>query len=130
MAGGAQGICFAIGIDTAIDVATRLMRDGRVHRARIGVAVQTVSLDKRLAKALKRPGNNAVMISEVLRGGAAEEGGLLPDDIILTLGGQIVAGVDDLHRFLTAERVNVAQNVTLVRGTRVESASIVPKSDG
>ena len=63
MAGGAQGICFAIGIDTAIDVATRLMRDGRVHRARIGVAVQTVTLDKRLAKALKRPGNNGVMIS-------------------------------------------------------------------
>ena len=130
MAGGAQGICFAIGIDTAIDVATRLMRNGRVHRARIGVAVQTISLDKRLAQALKRPGNNAVMISEVLRGGAAEEGGIFPGDIILTLGGEIVTGVDDLHRLLTAERVNVAQNVTLVRGTRVESASIVPKSDG
>ena len=62
--------------------------------------------------------------------GAAEECGLLPGDIILTLGDQIVTGVDDLHRFLTAERVNVAQNATLVRGTRVESLSIVPKSDG
>jgi S1-C subfamily serine protease len=130
MAGGAQGICFAIGIDTAIDVATRLMRDGRVRRARIGVAVQTVSLDRRLAKALKRPGNNAVMISEVLQDGAAQDAGILPGDIILTLDDQIVTGVDDLHRFLTAERAGVALNATIVRGSQVESISITPKTDG
>src|SRR4051812_6205772 len=40
----AQGICFAIGIDTAIWVATRLMRDGRVRRSRLGVAAQTVPI--------------------------------------------------------------------------------------
>ena len=65
-----------------------------------------------------------------MRGSAAEEGGLVAGDIILTLGGQIVTSVDDLHRFLTAERINVAQNLTIVRGPRVEALSIVPKSDG
>jgi S1-C subfamily serine protease len=42
MIGVAQGICFAIGIDTAADVAARIMRDGRVRRSRLGIAAQSV----------------------------------------------------------------------------------------
>src|SRR5689334_2231730 len=56
MAGAAQGICFAIGSDTAEDVAARLMRDGRIRRARIGIAAETVMLDRRLARRLGHPG--------------------------------------------------------------------------
>src|SRR6201995_839652 len=43
----AQGVCFAIGIDTAIWVATRLVRDGRVRRSRLGVAAPTVPIATR-----------------------------------------------------------------------------------
>src|SRR4051794_8352651 len=46
----AQGICFAIGIDTAIDVATSLMREGRVRRSRLGIAGETVPLDRKLVR--------------------------------------------------------------------------------
>lgn len=44
MIASAQGICFAIGIDTAIWVATRLMRDGRVRRSWLGLSAQTVPI--------------------------------------------------------------------------------------
>ena len=54
MIGRAQGLCFAIGIDTAVDVMARLMRDGRVKRARLGLAGQTTRLDARLARRLER----------------------------------------------------------------------------
>src|SRR3954468_1926389 len=82
MAGAAQGICFAIGSDTAKDVAARLMRDGRVRRARLGIAGQTISLDRRLARALERSSNNAVMISEIIDASAASRAGLLPGDVL------------------------------------------------
>src|SRR3989440_6829101 len=44
----AQGLCFAIGINTAKFVASRLLRDGRIRRSYIGVEAQTVPLRRRL----------------------------------------------------------------------------------
>src|SRR4051812_4605424 len=50
MVAPAQGICFAIGLDTAIWVASRIMRDGRVRRSRLGLSGQTVPIDTRLRR--------------------------------------------------------------------------------
>src|SRR5262249_22050158 len=83
MAGGAQGICFAIASDTATDVAQRLMRDGRVRRSRIHVSAQTITLGRRLAHALGRARDNAVMLGEVQRGGPADKAGLREGDVLL-----------------------------------------------
>ncbi|HMI97087.1 MAG TPA: trypsin-like peptidase domain-containing protein [Micropepsaceae bacterium] len=129
MAGAAQGICFAIGSDTAEDVASRLMRDGRVRRARLGVAAQTISLDRRLARRLNRPSTNAVMVSEVIATGAAARSGLVAGDIILKFDEHVLAGVDDLHRLLTLERANQRSTLTILRGSHIESVVILPESD-
>ena len=60
----AQGICFAIGIDTAIWVATRLMRDGRVRRSRLGLSGQTVPIDTRLRRFHRLPQASGVLVLE------------------------------------------------------------------
>ena len=46
----AQGICFAIGINTATFVAGRLIKDGRIKRGYIGVAGQNVPLLRHLVR--------------------------------------------------------------------------------
>jgi S1-C subfamily serine protease len=125
----AQGICFAIGSDTAEDVAGRLMRDGRVRRARLGLAAQTVTLDKRLARGLERASHNAVMVSEVMADSAAARAGLNPGDLLLSLDGHVLSGVDDLHRLLTSERAGRSVPVTFVRGTHIETVTIIPQSE-
>jgi S1-C subfamily serine protease len=129
MAGAAQGICFAIGSDTAEDVAARLMRDGRVKRARLGLAAQTITLDHRLARRLGRPNANAVMVSEVLGVGAASRAGILTGDILLKLDDEILVSVDDLHRLLTLERANRNSNLSILRGPSIENITISPEAD-
>jgi S1-C subfamily serine protease len=129
MIGMAQGICFAIGADTAIDVAARLMRDGRVRRSRLGIAGQTVPLDRRVVQRLGLTAVTAVMIAEVIAGGPAERAGLMKGDALLRLGGRPVSGVDDLHRLLTADIAGVEQLAEILRGGRLDVRSVVPELD-
>src|SRR5262245_8807912 len=126
----AQGICFAIGSDTAEDVAARLMRDGRVRRARLGLAGQTITLQKRLVRGLERSSPNAVMVSEVIAGTAAARAGLTAGDVLLKFDDEILSGVDDLHRLLTLDRANKPCTLLIMRGAHIESATIVPEADG
>ncbi|HVH80818.1 MAG TPA: trypsin-like peptidase domain-containing protein [Stellaceae bacterium] len=129
MIGMAQGICFAIGSDTAIDVAARLMRDGRVRRSRLGVAGQTVPLDRRVVQRLGLPAPNAVMIAEIIAGGAAARAGLAKGDVLLRLGGKPVSGVDDLHRLLTADLAETGQAIEFMRAGRLETGVVRPELD-
>jgi S1-C subfamily serine protease len=100
----AHGICFAIGIDTVVWVATRLMRDGRVRRSRLGLSGQTVPLDARLRRRHELAQTSGVLVMDLVTEGAAARAGLQVGDVIVKLDGAPVTGVDDLHRALTGER--------------------------
>ena len=130
MIGAAQGICFAIGIDTAADVAARIMRDGRVRRSRIGIAAQTVPLDPRLARRLKLATPSAAMVTEVASGGPAQRAGLAKGDIVFHFIGEAVRGVDDLHRLLTCERANTKLPMTVLRAGQLLHCTVMPEADG
>jgi S1-C subfamily serine protease len=128
MIGRAQGLCFAIGIDTAVDVTARLMRDGRVKRARLGLSAQTLALDARLAARLQRA-HTAVMAAEVIEAGPAARAGLVKGDIILAFGGTPVSGVDDLHRLLTDEIAGKKVELTVIRQAQIISLTVTPELD-
>ena len=129
MIGAAQGICFAIGSDTAIDVASRLMREGRVRRSRLGIAVETVLLDQRMAPRLRHPARTAVMVLDVTADGPAERGGMQKGDLVLKVDGKPLCGVDDLHRLLTAEVAGKPMTVELVRSGRLVHLAVTPVAD-
>ena len=126
----AQGICFAIGIDTAADVAQQLMRNGRVRRSRLKLAGQSITLDRRVVRRLERVSSGAVMIVDVERGGPADAAGLIKGDVILDFDGAAVTGVDALHRLLTADRASQPAELRLMRAGRLSSVTIRPETDG
>jgi S1-C subfamily serine protease len=130
MIGAAQGICFAIGIDTAADVAARIMRDGRVRRSRLGIAAQTVPLDPRLARRLKLVSPSAAMVTDLVPGGPAERAGLAKGDIVLHFAGEGVRGVDDMHRLLTGERANTELPIEILRAGQLLTRPVTPEADG
>jgi S1-C subfamily serine protease len=124
----AQGICFAIGIDTATWVATRLMRDGRVRRARLGVAGQTVPLEAGLRRRHGLVAASAVLVAEVAPDGPAARGGLLPGDVLVSLDAVPVSGVDDLHRALTEEQAGRSVALGVVRAGALLALTVTPEA--
>ncbi|HEX4160731.1 MAG TPA: trypsin-like peptidase domain-containing protein [Rhizomicrobium sp.] len=130
MAGWAQGICFAIGIDTAVHVATLLMRDGRVRRSRLGIAAQTVTLARPVLRRLERALPGAAMVLDVQSGGPAAKSGLVKGDTLLAFASEPVTGVDDLHRLLTADRAGRDIEVEILRAGEPLRLTVRPEPDG
>jgi len=124
---GAQGLCFAIGINTAKFVASRLLQQGRIRRAFIGVEAQTVPLHRRIVRFYDLPKESGVIVLAAENGSPAQKSGLREGDVIIAFGGQPVAGVDDLHRLLTDTQVGVKSSITILRRTELLDLAIVPQ---
>jgi S1-C subfamily serine protease len=123
----AQGICFAIGINTAKFVASRLLRDGRIRRSYIGVSAQTVPVHRRVVRFYDLAKESGGLVLSVEENSPAKRAGLRDGDIIVALEGKPVAGVDDLHRVLTDVRVGVSCSLTVLRRTEKLEVKIVPE---
>src|SRR5437660_447498 len=122
----AQGICFAIGSNTAQFVASRLIRDGRITRSYIGVAGQNVPLHRRVVRYYDLPGDSGVLVMSVEKGSPAEKAGLREGDVIVACASKTITSVDDLHRLLTEEQLGVATTITAIRMTEKIETRIVP----
>jgi S1-C subfamily serine protease len=109
--GGAQGICFAVPINTAKSVIPELMREGRVARGWLGLAGQTQGLSKALVHRLGLEVEAGVLAVQVVSGGPAEAAGLKPGDLILTIDGREAASVDAIHKILARDMIG--RNVAL-----------------
>jgi S1-C subfamily serine protease len=124
---GAQGICFAIGADTAEFVASRLIRDGRIRRSYIGVMGQAVPLHRRLVRYYDLPADSGLLVLNVVPASPAERAGVRERDVVVRFSGQPIANVDDMHRLLTEERSAIACEVELVRGTELLKFAVIPQ---
>lgn len=124
---GAQGLCFAIGINTAKFVASRLLTQGRIRRAYIGVEAQTVPLHRRIVRFYDLPKETGVIVLAATDGSPAQRTGLREGDVIIAFGGQPVAGVDDLHRLLTDTQVGTKSSIVVLRRTEKLELEIVPQ---
>jgi S1-C subfamily serine protease len=122
----AQGIGFAVAVNTAKFVAGRLMRDGRVRRAHIGVAGQMVPLHRRMARKFELTQPTAVLVAAVEPDGPAAGAGLERGDLIVGFNGTPVAAIDDLLRMLTESLVGASCELAVLREGSVRRLPIVP----
>jgi len=122
----AHGLSFAIASSTARFVTGRLIRDGRVRRSYIGVAGQTVPVPRALSRLNNLAIASGVLVASVDAASPAASCGLKEGDIIVGFAGEIVAGVDALHRLLTGERVGVATKTVVLRRGERRTLTVIP----
>ena len=122
----AQGLCFAIASNTVRYVAARLMRDGRIRRSYIGVGGQQTPIPRAIGRFSGIAAVSGVLVTSIEPGSPASRAGLEEGDVIVRFGGSAVAGIDDLHRELTEERIATSVELTVLRRGRRRELAITP----
>ena len=123
----AQSLCFAIGINTAQFVASRLLRDGRVRRSYIGISAQNVPLNRRLVRFHDLPQESGVLVNSVEPTSPAEHARVRDGDILIALNGKPIGGIDALHRLLADLPTGVPAELVVLRGVERVSFIIIPE---
>ncbi|HXF79367.1 MAG TPA: trypsin-like peptidase domain-containing protein [Usitatibacter sp.] len=124
----AQGICFAIGANTARLIAGWLITEGRVPRARIGVGGENVPISRRYVRHFGLERETGVRAIQVEKGAPAHEAGVQEGDLIIGLGEESIAGVDDLHRLLVGHEAVRDTVIRLIRRTERHDLPIRPRA--
>jgi S1-C subfamily serine protease len=111
----AQGLCFALAINTAKYVAGRLIKDGRIRRGRLGIAGQNVPLQRSLIRFYNLPLATGVLVVSVEAGSPAAQAGVQERDIVIGFDGHDVPNIDALHRLLAEHQLGTPAEVTVLR---------------
>jgi S1-C subfamily serine protease len=122
----AQGLCFAIPVNTARWVASRLIQKGRIRRGYLGLGGQTAQLQRRLVVHHQLTVGSGLLVLHVEPGSPAQGADLREGDLIVGFAGEPVAGVDDLHRLLTEDRIGTRAPLTLIRRAEKREVEVVP----
>lgn len=125
---GAQGIAFAVASNTANFVISEILRFGRVRRAFIGVSADTITLPRRTALLAGRQADTAVRLRSIEANGPAAKAGLREGDVILSIDGRPVAGVDDLIRLLDGDRIGQAAVLSVLSPRGLETKIVQPNA--
>jgi S1-C subfamily serine protease len=123
----AQGICFAIPVNTAKFVAGQLIRHGKIRRSRLGLGGQTVPLPRHYVRFHNLPVDTGLLIVAVEDDSPASRAGLRDGDIMIAYDGHSVTSVDSLHKLLTENQIGVRSAITILRKAEKINLEIVPE---
>jgi len=110
----AQGIGFAIPVNSVKRCATDIITHGRVMRPWLGVS--GLSVTPEIASYYNLPVERGALIAEVMPGSPAEKAEMRRGDIIIGFGDKAVDSIDDLVREIQKKKIGEKAKVLLLRG--------------
>ena len=120
--GGSIGLSFAIPVSVANNVVEQLKNNGKVQRGWLGVGIQKV--DKKLAEALDLPGPQGALVTAVVPDSPAENGDIVPGDVIVSFDGQSILDSEDLPHIVGLITPGEKVKVELFREGRRKKVSV------
>jgi len=111
--GGYQGVGFAIPVNTAKQIVSRLIEGKKILYGWLGVNIQ--NLDESLAKYFKLDNTDGVLVAKVLPDGPAEKAGMKEGDIIVKFNGENIKNTTELMRIVAHADVGKAASVVVIR---------------
>src|ERR1700686_3743470 len=106
-------------------IADALLQRGHIPRGYLGVGLQPVRLPDTLREKLQWNEKTAAIVMDVHPGGAADKAGIVIGDILISLAGQPVTGLEDIQSYLAGDAIGKTLPLKYVRGGSIQEGNIV-----
>lgn len=123
---GAQGLSFSVGIDTAKEVASQLIRDGKVFRAYLGFMLQEVAIPNKVLRHYHLPNTHGLFVVNREPNSPAARSQVFDGDIIISFNGKTMNSTHELFRELSSRDILSMVDVSVIRQTSLLNVSIAP----
>ena len=120
--GGSVGLSFSIPVSIASNIVAQLRENGKVKRGFLGVGISDVN--KSLAEAMGLPSPMGAAIVSVMPGSAADDGGILPADIIVSVDGQSILRSGDLPHIVGLVKPDTKVKIVVYRDGKRKKLTI------
>jgi serine protease Do len=120
--GGYQGIGFAIPSNMARSIMTSLLKDGKVERGWLGVAIQP--LDRDLAEALGIDQGHGVLVADVTANSPARTAGIERGDVILSVDGREVKSTGELRNIIASHQAGSKVTVSVIHDKKHQDIEV------
>ncbi len=126
MINGAQGLSFSVDINTAKEIASQLIKDGKVFKAYLGLGLQEVPINQKILRHYHLPNQKGLFIVSIEPNSPAALSQLKDGDIIVSFNGKPVNTMHELFKELTRKDILTAVDISVIRHTEKMNFTIFP----
>lgn len=132
--GGAQGLGFAIPINSAQDIAEELIAKGFVDHPYLGIQMRTLTpavrevINAEAPDSMKLNRETGVVILGVQRDSPAAKAGLRAGDVILSMAGQSVEEAETVQKIVQDTAIGAALSVEIDRQGQIVEITVSPEA--
>lgn len=121
----AQGLGFAIPINSAMLIADQLIASGKAQHAYLGIAMKTITPELKRETLFRSSVDRGVLIVQVMPGSPAERDGLRPGDVILKLDGEDIARAKTVQQLVQTKTVGSLVQLEIERQGQIVNLQVL-----
>jgi S1-C subfamily serine protease len=126
MINGAQGLSFSVDINTAKEIASQLIANGKVFKAYIGIALQEIVINPKILRHYHLPNRRGLFVTGIEPDSPASLSQLQEGDTIISFNGKSMNSMNDLFKELTQKDVVSMKDISVIRHTEMLNFTITP----
>jgi S1-C subfamily serine protease len=123
---GAQGLSFSVDINTAKEVASQLINNGKIFKAYLGFQLQEVNLNPKVKRHYHLPNEKGLFVVHVEENSPASRSQVQAGDIIISFNTKPVQSLHQLFKELTRKNVLGIVDISVIRHSELLNVSIFP----
>jgi len=120
----------AIPVNAVKSIVDRLKHKGKIRRAYLGIVSNSIQLPPEIAGQTRIEQDGGAIVLSVEKGSPAKKAGLAFGDVIVRFNEKPVADIYDLTRLLTEEVIGKEIKLSVLRGEKLTTLSVVPDAAG